>query len=135
MGCQRDIARKVINKKADHVLALKGNQGLLRDDAELFATEQKNRGLADTKVSRDTTVDGDHGRVERRRSPDIETGTTTVIHDVKWLQEQHSWPGLNGIVIVESGREVSGTVERETRYYVTSLMMTAALMGPVVRSH
>ena len=127
MGCQRDIARKVINKKADYVLALKGNQGSLHDDVELFATEQKDKGFADTKVSRDTTVDGDHGRIETR--------TTTVIHDVRWLQERHSWPGLNGIVIVESGREVSGETERETRYYVTSLMMTAALVGPVVRSH
>ena len=90
MGCQRDIARKVIDKKADYVLALKGNQGSLRDDVELFATEQKDRGFADPKVSRDTTVDGDHGRVERRRSPDIETRTTTVVHDVTWLQERHS---------------------------------------------
>ena len=127
MGCQRDIARKVIDKKADYVLALKGNQGSLRDDVELFATEQKDRGFADTKVSRDTSVDGDHGRIETR--------TTTVIHDVRWLQERHDWSGLNGIIIVESGREVSGKIERETRYYVTSLMMAAALMGPVVRSH
>ena len=29
MGCQRDIAQKVVNKKADYVLALKGNQGSL----------------------------------------------------------------------------------------------------------
>lgn len=32
MGCQRDIAAKIIGKKADYVLALKGNQGTLRDD-------------------------------------------------------------------------------------------------------
>src|SRR5712664_3323076 len=41
MGCQRDIARKIIDKKADYVLALKGNQGTLRQDVELFAAEQK----------------------------------------------------------------------------------------------
>ena len=39
MGCQRDIARKVIDKKADDVFALKGNQGTLRDDVELFVNE------------------------------------------------------------------------------------------------
>jgi hypothetical protein len=38
IGCQRDIAQKVIDKKADCVLALKGNQGSLRQDVELFAT-------------------------------------------------------------------------------------------------
>ena len=36
MGCQRDIAQKILDKKADYVLALKGNQGSLRDDVELF---------------------------------------------------------------------------------------------------
>jgi predicted transposase YbfD/YdcC len=127
MGCQRDIAQKVIDKKADYVLALKGNQGSLREDVELFATEQKSKGFTDTKISQDTTIDGDHGRIETR--------TTTVIHDVEWLQERHRWPGLKAVVMVESAREISGKVERETRYYITSLVIVAHLLGPVVRSH
>jgi DDE_Tnp_1-associated/Transposase DDE domain len=45
MGCQRDIAQKVVNKKADYVLALKGNQGSLREDVELFVAEQKAAGF------------------------------------------------------------------------------------------
>ena len=45
MGCQRDIAQKIIDKKADYVLALKGNQGSLREDVELFVAEQKASGL------------------------------------------------------------------------------------------
>lgn len=57
MGCQRDIARKIIDKKADYVLALKGNQGTLRDEVGVFATEQKARGYADTTISVDATVD------------------------------------------------------------------------------
>jgi predicted transposase YbfD/YdcC len=127
MGCQREIARTIRDRKADYVLALKGNQGSLRADVELFAAEQKARDFADTQVSRDTTVDGDHGRIETR--------TTTVIHDVAWLQERHDWPGLQAVVMVESRRETNGRTEHETRFYLTSLVMTAALMGPVVRSH
>src|SRR5436305_3923851 len=46
MGCQRDIAQQIIDQKADYVLALKGNQGSLRDDVELFAAEQKARNFA-----------------------------------------------------------------------------------------
>jgi predicted transposase YbfD/YdcC len=45
-GCQRDIAQTVIDKQADYVLALKGTQTSLREDVELFATEQKARGFA-----------------------------------------------------------------------------------------
>src|SRR5665213_582707 len=47
MGCQRAIAQKIVDKKADYILALKGNQGTLRDDVELFATEQKSRSFHD----------------------------------------------------------------------------------------
>ena len=127
IGCQRDIAQKVIDKKADYVLALKDNQSSLRGDVELFVTEQKAKGFADTTISQDTTVDGDHGRIETR--------TTTVIHDVGWLQERHAWPGLKAVVMIESSREIRGKTETETRFYITSLVMLAHLLGPVVRSH
>ena len=127
MGCQREIAKKIIDKKADYVLALKGNQGSLREDVELFAAEQKSNGFKDTKVSRHETVDGDHGRIETR--------AYTVIHDIAWLQERHNWPGLKSVVMVESTREIGDKTERETRFYITSLVLAAHLIGPVIRSH
>jgi predicted transposase YbfD/YdcC len=133
MGCQREIARKVVDKKADYILALKGNQGSLREDVELFADEQKANGFKDTKVTKHKTVDADHGRIETR--------TYTVIHDVAWLQERHEWPGLQGVVMVESQREIPGpsmsanTFERETRFYITSLAWVAEQIGPAVRAH
>src|SRR5436190_6316345 len=82
MGCQREIAAKIIAKKADYMLALKGNQGTLRNDVELFANEQNAKDFKDTTISRHKTVDADHGRIETRR--------TTVLHDVGWLQERHN---------------------------------------------
>jgi predicted transposase YbfD/YdcC len=127
MGCQRDIAEKILEKKADYVLALKGNQGALREDVEAFAAEQKANGFKDTKVSCHETVDGDHGRIEKR--------TYTVFHNVAWLQERHEWPGLRGVVMVESTREIGEKIERETRFYITSLVWLASLLGPVIRSH
>ena len=127
MGCQRQIAERIVDKKADYVLALKGNQGTLREDVEVFAAEQKANGFKDTKVSRHETVDGDHGRIETR--------TYTAFHDVDWLRERHDWPGLKGVVMVESSREIGDKIERETRFYITSLAWLAYQMGPVIRSH
>ncbi len=132
-GCQRDIARKIIDKKADYILALKGNQGSLMQDVELFVAEQKVNDFKDTTISRHETVDGDHGRIETRQ--------TTVIHDVDWLQQRHQWPGLKGVVIVEGTREIAGPspgtgkIETETRLYITSLVLLAILLGPAIRSH
>jgi predicted transposase YbfD/YdcC len=133
MGCQRDIAQKIIDKKADYILALKGNQGTLREDVDVFAAEQKANGFKDTKISQHQTIDADHDRIETR--------TYTVIHDVKWLQDRHKWPGLKSVVMVESQREIPATakdpakVERETRFYITSLIWLAGQIAPALRGH
>jgi len=127
MGCQRDIAQKIIDKKADYVLALKGNQGSLREDVDIFVAEQEAVGFKDCEISQHRTIDADHDRIETR--------ITTVIHDVGWLQDRHGWPGMKAVVMVESSREISGKIEQETRFYLTSLVMLAHLIGPAVRSH
>jgi len=127
MGCQRNIAKKIIDKKADYIIALKGNQGTLREDVGVFAAEQKANGFEDTTISRHETVDGDHGRIETR--------TYTAIHDVSWLQERHNWPGLQGVVMVESQREIDGKITQETRFYITSLVLLANVVGPMIRDH
>jgi predicted transposase YbfD/YdcC len=57
MGCQKEIAKKVVEKEASYVLALKGNQGTLSDDVELFFTEQKACTFTDTLVSRHQTLE------------------------------------------------------------------------------
>lgn len=127
MGCQRAIAQKIIDKKADYILALKGNQGSLRQDVELFASEQKVRDFKDALVSRHESVDGDHGRIETR--------AVTVIHDIGWLRERHQWPGLASLVMVESTRETGHKVEHETRFYITSLTLLAVHVAAFVRAH
>lgn len=127
MGCQRSIAQQIVNKKADYVLALKGNQGTLREDVELYAAEQKAKGFKDAIISVDQTIDGDHGRIETRNY--------TVIHNVDWLNKIHDWPGLKSLIMVESTRETNGKIEPETRFYLCSLVWVASQIGPVIRSH
>jgi predicted transposase YbfD/YdcC len=133
MGCQRSIAQKIVDRKADYILALKGNQGSLREDVELFAAEQKANDFKDTTVSRHQTIDGDHGRIETRN--------ITVIHDIGWLQDRHHWPALTSVVMVESTRVIprpnpdADKIEQETRFYITSLALAACLVGALVRDH
>ncbi len=127
IGCQRDIARKIIDKKGEYVLALKGNQGTLQEDVELFAAEQKARDFKDTKVSHSKDVNGDHGRIETRK--------TTVFHDIDWLCQRHQWPGLQAVIMVESEREIAGKTQRETRFYLTSSTAQADKLADCVRSH
>lgn len=127
MGCQRAIAKKIIAKKADYLIALKGNQGTLRADVALFVAEQKANGFQDAAVSRHETLDGDHGRIEARKY--------TAIHDIGWLRERHDWPGLAGVVMVESIRDLAAKTEPETRFYITSLTAPAATIAAMIRDH
>ena len=133
MGCQRAIAQKIVDKKADYILALKGNQGSLREDVEVFAAEQKANNFKDTTVTQHQTVNGDHGRVKTRN--------VTVIHDVGWLQDRHHWPALTSVIMVESTRVIpeanrdADKIERETRFYISSLALAACLVGSLVRDH
>ncbi len=101
-----------IKRKTLYVLALKSNQGTLRTDVELFAAEQKANNFKDTTITQHQSVNGDHGRIETRR--------TTAIHDAGWLQKRHNWPGLKGILMVESQREIGPEIETETGFYITS---------------
>ena len=82
---------------------------------------------SETTISRHETIDGEHGRIETR--------TYTAIHDVAWLQERHDWPGLKGVIIVESQREIDGKIAREARFYITSLVLLANVIGPMIRDH
>ena len=131
MGCQRKIAAKIIDKGADYILALKSNQGTLRDDVELYFTEQAARDFADTAVSRHETVEKSHGRIETR--------IVTATDDIAWLKERHDWPGLESIVMVESMREIGihpgARIERETRFYIASAAAGAEALGAAIRSH
>ncbi len=135
MGCQRKIAEKIIDKGADYVLALKGNQGSLHNDVALFFTEQAACGFADTALSRHQTVEKDHGRIETR--------LTTAIDDIAWLSERHDWPGLKSIAMVESRREIGrhhgakpgAKIETETRFYITSCAADAQALATAIRGH
>lgn len=127
MGCQRDIAAKILDKEADYLLGLKGNQGTLRDDVELLFSEQAERDFAELEIDRQQTVDADHGRLETRR--------ILATEDIDWLRERHPWAGLRSVVAVTARRETADKTSTETRYFITSLPANAEVIAKAVRDH
>ncbi len=123
MGCQRDIARKIRDKSADYVLALKANQGSLYEDAALWFEEREHDNIESLQ-----TVDGDKGRIETR--------IYTQCEDIDWLRERHpDWAGLTSIGRVMSTREVHGKTTMQTRYFISSLPVNVKRFAHAVRSH
>ncbi len=127
MGCQRAIAARILDKQADYVLALKGNQDSLHDDVALYFEEQSACDFRDIDVDTHETVEKSHGRIETR--------TCRVVSDIDWLKERHDWPGLKCIIMVESRREIGDKVECERRFDIVSFVATAKRFNEVVRSH
>jgi predicted transposase YbfD/YdcC len=122
MGCQRSIAAKIVEKKADYVLAVKDNQGLLAEQVrDSFLL------LASDAVAEE--IDCGHGRVEQRKC--------SVISDLSLIEKAAEWASLQGLVRIESERyhKATGKTETEIRYYITSLEPDAARLNRCIRQH
>lgn len=122
MGCQKSIAEKIVEKKADYILAVKENQGhLLEEVKDSFRMLQA--------VSVAEEIDCGHGRVERR--------TCAVIADTTLVEQAAEWTALQGLVRIEAERyhKATGKTEREVRYYITSLKPDATQLNAAIRQH
>lgn len=130
IACQRQIAEKIVDRKADYVLALKANQGNLhREVADLFAYAEE-IGFRDVEHDFHQTVNKGHGRIEVRQC-----WTITASDFLDYVCQFADWPKLNTIVKVHAERRVGEEITRRTRYYITSLGNDAQQALYAVRGH
>jgi predicted transposase YbfD/YdcC len=108
MGCQTEIAKTIIEVGADYVLQVKGNQKSLHEDLQTLEQEFDSATFFEE-------VDGDHGRVETRR-----TTVLPVLEGLEHLKER--WHNLNSLVRVHALREQGDQRQEEYRYYISSLI-------------
>jgi predicted transposase YbfD/YdcC len=127
LGGHKTIAQTIRDKGADYLLPVKGNQPGLREDLELFFTEQRARGFAHCRALTHETVDNDHGRLEIRRH--------WSVGDLAWLAERHAWPDLAGIGLIEREVERNGKTETSRHLYISSLPADAVLLARAARAH
>ena len=127
MGCQKKIAEEIVDGGGDYVLALKGNQGTLVEDVELFFLDGKENKFNDVDVDYHETVDGGHGRVEIRRY--------WAVSDIDWLHQKGDWKDLKTIGMVESERHIDEEVSIEQRFYIASISQNSKLLASAVREH
>jgi len=127
MGCQKEIAKTIVDKNADYVLALKGNQGTLHENVQLFFQDQHERNFADGEVDTHKTVDADHGRVEVREY--------WTVSEIDWLEEKKDWKGLQAIGCARLTTTIGEETSRYDRYYILNQPMDAQTFGNAVRSH
>lgn len=128
MGCQKEIVKEIVKKKADYVISLKGNQGNLHHDIKEYVDWAERIGFKDIKYEYCETIEKDHGRIETRRC--------YVTEDIDWLEDKEAWENLKSVVLVEAIREVIGGAKTlERRYFISSLEANAEQALRAVRGH
>ncbi len=118
LHCHRGMAKAIVGRGGDYVLAVKNNQpGLLRDaKAAISAAERK-------KAKQATTKDADHGRKETRAA---------IVAPVRDMAEEHDFPGLKAVARITSKRGRDKTVQR---YFLLTQCYTPAELLRIVREH
>jgi predicted transposase YbfD/YdcC len=123
MGSQKNIAKQIIDKKADYVLALKKNHCDLYDDVDTYFKNENEAQFVTTK-----TIGKDHGRIEKR--------VYRTMKNISWLMQKNEWKNLQTIAQVTSSRTTFLGEETSTRYYLTSLSIDKFdLICKAIRSH
>jgi len=122
------VAKGILDAGGDYLLALKANQPTLHGEVARFYDDPQTTGLLTFE-----TIDKDHGRIEIR--------TATVSHDIDWLSGDRRHPGeprlpgLKSIVKAVTKTEYRGKTTSETRYFVSSALLTPERAALVIRSH
>jgi len=135
MGCQKKIAKHIIDSGADYVLALKGNHETVHEEVKTYLDDAIRQQAADRAARRSTTaelvytetVEKDHGRLETRRYWQSE--------HLEWFADLTKWAGLRSVGVVEAVRASKGQTSTERRYYLSSLSCDTPRFAKAVRGH
>lgn len=127
MGTQTAIAEKIRERRADYVLALKGNQRNLYEDVKLFLMDEEEKEKIRRKGNYYKSVEKAHGQIEKREYYQTE--------ETGWLSQKKEWKGLKSIGMEEKTIMKDGKEEKEYRYYISSLKEDIGLFSRAVRGH
>jgi len=128
MGCQTAIAQKIIIKKADYVLALKGNQGSMYNETKDYFEASLINDFNNVPHDYFEEHDAGHGRVETRQC-------WSLTPNNECFSSLNKWKNLKSIVMVKRKREIKDKVTQDTRFYITSLAPDSEKILNAVRKH
>lgn len=124
MGTQTAIVKKIRQKRADYVLALKANQGSLLEDVREYFTDKELR----EKCAYKKGIEKARGNLEKREYWQTE--------DISWLSQKKEWAGIKSIIMTRNTIAGSdGSTRVEERYFISSLPTNIEEAERAVRGH
>ncbi|MCP4184542.1 MAG: ISAs1 family transposase [Hyphomicrobiales bacterium] len=130
MGCQKAIAETIIERGADYVLPVKGNQGNLEADLQDWFDYAQQTQFKETPHTYAKTINKGHGRIEIRECWAIDDPLT-----FDYIRHFEGWTGLRSIALVRRERRVKEQVSVETQLYISSLPADAERILHCSRLH
>jgi predicted transposase YbfD/YdcC len=127
MGCQKEIAQKIVSGGGDYVLTVKGNQERLLADIQQVVGEALDNALTEAVVDDFEVEQRGHGRTEKRRY--------VVAHQTEGIRDRQLWPNLTTVGMCYSEREIDGKTTVEGRYFIGSRKLSAKQYAEVLRDH
>jgi predicted transposase YbfD/YdcC len=127
MGCQKEIAKKIVAGGGDYVLAVKGNQEHLLEDVQTTVERALNGELPGQAVLQHTTKEQGHGRQENR--------SYVVVHHVEGIRDRQAWPKLKTVGMCCTERTIKGQTTAEVRFFIGSRKMGVRRYANVLRGH
>ena len=128
MGCQKEIARDIVEGGGDFVIALKDNQPKLREAVETHFAEHLERDLDDLRYRSHETSESGHGRIDERSY-----FLTKIPADFALKKE---WPWIKAIgYSLRVTQHADGHETDETRYYILSRYLSGKRFSEAVRGH
>ena len=126
MGCQKAIAKKIVDRGGDYVLTVKDNQEHLREDIEKCVGQMLEHGVEGHDYHTYDQVEQGHGRVETR--------SYVVVPDPEGIRNQEAWPKLRVVGICFGERTVQGKTSFECRYFIGSKNARGRYYGRALRN-
>lgn len=127
MGCQKEIAQKVVAGGGDYLLMVKDNQSHLREDIQQSLAAACERDFVGLNYDRYETVECGHGRHETR--------SYAVLVDPEGIRNREAWANLRVVGLCLRQRVVNGKASEELHYFIGSRVMTARQYGEALRGH
>jgi predicted transposase YbfD/YdcC len=127
IGCQKSIAKKIINGGGDYVLVVKANQERLLEDIQQTVAQGLEGELPEGVVRQYTSQEQGHGRHEER--------SCVVIRHVAGIRDRKAWPHLTIVGMCRRDRTIDGETSSEVCYFIGSRRMGARRYAQTLRSH
>jgi len=128
IGCQKKIARQIVEQRGDYLLAVKENQPTLHSDIKNMFEWAEKRDFVGLKHSHSEETNKGHGRIETRRA--------SVLWDLGQITGVDQWMGLECIVKVRSQRTMKGSTTSHDRYFISSIPQRRAVeIAKAARAH